>query len=240
MSSENGFKGRKIVLTGISRGIGLGSAEELLKQGAEIIGVSKNKENINTAKEKLAQFKESLTIIQGDIADPSTAKSTAQEVSQKWGSLDVLINCAGIQRYAESFEAEEESCLEETLKINVLGLHYFIRGLIPYLKKGQEPRILNFSSGAGMIKGVIDQGASDMGSYRLSKMAVNGMTMLYANHLKGKVSVLSFDPGWIKTDLGGPQAPEETPVAVARVIATLKLPWDVTGGFYKGSDKLTW
>ena len=240
MSSEKEFKGRKIVLTGISRGIGLASGEELLKQGAEIIGVSRNKENINTAKEKLAQFKESLVIIQGDIADPSTAKNTAREVSQKWGSLDILINCAGIQRYAKSFEEEEESCLEETLKINVLGLHYFIRELIPYLRKGQEPRIINFSSGAGMIKGVIDQGAGDMGSYRLSKLTVNGLTMIYANHLKEKISVLSFDPGWIKTDLGGPQAPEETPAAVDRIIATLKLPWDVTGKFYKGSDELPW
>lgn len=237
---ESWLPGKRVVLTGVSRGIGRAAAETLLSHKAQLIGVSRDRKNLDKAKAELAGFGAAVSFICGDIQDPKTAVLTAQEVKKRWGALDLLINCAAISRWAKSFEEDQEQWLEESFKVNVLSQHYMIRNLLPYLRKGTEPRILNFGSGAGMIKGVLDSGTGDMGSYRLSKLAVNGLSLLYANQLKGEVSVLSFDPGWIRTDLGGPNAPEDTPAAVQRLLETLSLDWSVTGQFVKGRDILPW
>jgi NAD(P)-dependent dehydrogenase (short-subunit alcohol dehydrogenase family) len=240
MNMESWLKGRRVVLTGVSRGIGRAVAETFLQSKAQLIGVSRDKKNLAKAKAELSGFGKAVSFVCGDIGEPKTAVLTAKEVEKRWGALDLLINCAAISRWAKSFEEDQESWLEESFRINVLSQHYMTRNLLPYLRKGKEPRILNFGSGAGKISGVMDGESGDMGSYRLTKMAVNGLTMLYATQLKGKVSVLSFDPGWIKTDLGGPNAPDEVGDAVKRFLDTLSLPWKVTGKFVKGQDILPW
>jgi len=237
---ESWLPGKRIVLTGISRGIGRATAEALLGHKAQVIGVSRDRKNLDKVKAELAGFGPAVSFVCGDIGDPQTAVLTAQEVKKRWGALDLLINNAAISRWAKSFEEDQESWLEESFRVNVLSQHYMIRNLLPYLRKGLEPRILNVGSGAGMITGVLDGGAGDMGSYRLSKLAVTGLSLLYANQLKGEVSVLCFDPGWIRTDLGGPNAPEDAPAAVQRILETLSLDWAVTGKFVKGRDILSW
>jgi NAD(P)-dependent dehydrogenase (short-subunit alcohol dehydrogenase family) len=237
---ESWLAGKRIVLTGISRGIGRAVAETFLKNKAQVIGVSRDPKNLKKVRSELSGFGPTVSFVCGDIADPKTAVLVAREVKKRWGALDLLINNAAISRWAKSFEEDQEQWLEESFKVNVLSQHYMTRNLLPYLRKGKEPRILNFGSGAGMITGVLDSGAGDMGSYRLSKLAVTGLSLLYANQLKGKVSVLCFDPGWIRTDLGGPNAPEDAPVAVQRLLETLSLDWRVTGKFVKGTDILSW
>jgi len=237
---ETWLPGKRVVLTGVSRGIGRAIAETLLQHKAQIIGVSRDRKNLDKAKADLAAFGPAVSFICADIQDPKTAALTAGEVKKRWGALDLLVNCAAISRWAKTFEEDQESWLEESFRINVLSQHYMTRNLLPFLRKGKEPRIINFGSGAGMIKGVLDSGTGDMGSYRLTKLAVNGLSLLYANQLKGEVSVLSFDPGWIRTDLGGPNAPEDTPAAVQRFLDTLSLDWEVTGKFVKGTDILPW
>ena len=232
--------GKRVVLTGISRGIGRAVAAALLENEAKVIGVGRNKDNLDKAAEELKGFGEAASFVLGDVGEVATATKVAEEVEKRWGALDLLINNAAIMRWAESFEEDEEQWLEESLRVNVLSAHYLTRKLLPFLRKAEKPRIINVSSGAGMIRGVLDSGTGDMGSYRLSKLALNGLTMLYASQLRGEVSVLSFDPGWIKTDLGGPDAPEEAPASVRRLINTIGLEWELTGKFVKGKDILNW
>jgi NAD(P)-dependent dehydrogenase (short-subunit alcohol dehydrogenase family) len=80
----------------------------------------------------------------------------------------------------------------------------------------------------------------NIASYRLSKWALNGLTMLQARQLKGQVHVSAFDPGWIKTDLGGPLAPGTTEEAAAGLLKTLLVPWQDTGNFYKDGQIIPW
>jgi len=237
---EPWLAGKRIVLTGVSRGIGRAAAETFLRHKAQVVGVSRDRKNLDKAKADLAGFGSAVSFVCGDIQDPRTAVQVAAEVKSRWGGLDLLLNCAAISRWAQSFEEDQEGWLEESFRVNVLSQHYMIRNLLPYLRKGTEPRILNFGSGAGMIAGVMDSGTGDMGSYRLTKLAVHGLSLLYANQLKGEVSVLCFDPGWIRTDLGGPNAPDDVADAVRRLLDTLSLDWTVTGKFVKGTDILPW
>jgi NAD(P)-dependent dehydrogenase (short-subunit alcohol dehydrogenase family) len=99
-----------------------------------------------------------------------------------------------------------------------------------------EPRIINVSSGAGTFKCL--QESPDMPTYRLTKYALNGLTLLWAAELKGKVAVNSLDPGWLKTDLGGPNAPGEPGDGGERMLEIAGLPFGETGKFYHGNKEI--
>jgi len=234
------FKGKRIVVTGVSRGIGRAAAEFFLSNGAEVIGVSKNPVPMRKTKKELAKFGKAVSLITADVGKPATSRRVAAEVKRRWGGLDVLFNCAAVLYRDGCLDQEKEDWLEKTLRVNVLGIHYMIRACLPYLLKGVQPRILNFSSAAAIISGAFERGDHDIASYRVSKLAVNAVTLVYAPRLKGKVSVLSFDPGWIKTEMGGPDAKDEMPEAIRRISDSLKLDWQVTGKFVCGENIYQW
>jgi NAD(P)-dependent dehydrogenase (short-subunit alcohol dehydrogenase family) len=237
------MKGKRVLLTGVSRGIGLKAAERLLEEGAEVIGVARNKANLEKARKKLKPFRKTVTFLLADVSKPNAGPKIKAAVGKRWGALDLLVNNAAILIPNETWAKEDESDLEKTLRVNVLGPHRIIRVLLPLLRKGNAPRVINVSSGAGMIKGNLDGSglnAQANPSYCLSKVALNGLTLLYSNHYRGQVSFISLDPGWIKTDMGGPNAMEETPAAAQRVLDAALMPSSVTGKFFKGKDELPW
>ncbi len=120
------------------------------------------------------------------------------------------------------------------MQVNLFGPQRLIQELLPWLKKGREPRIINVSSGAGKFEVLKSpEGAS----YKLSKYALNGMTLLYAADLQGQVAVNSVDPGWLKTDLGGPQAPGEPIDGAQRLLQLACKPFSETGKFWYGEEE---
>lgn len=105
----------------------------------------------------------------------------------------------------------------------------------PLLRKGHEPRIANVSSGAGTFAAMKDR---KIASYRLSKWALNGFTLLLAGELGGEVSVNAFDPGWVKTDLGGPNAPGSPTESARGALSIVTLPFAETGKFWKDGQEI--
>jgi NAD(P)-dependent dehydrogenase (short-subunit alcohol dehydrogenase family) len=72
----------------------------------------------------------------------------------------------------------------------------------------------------------------------MSKWALNGLTLLQATHLTGSIAVNAFDPGWVKTDLGGPNAPGSPVESAEGALAVVLLPFDVTGKFWKDRQEI--
>lgn len=107
--------------------------------------------------------------------------------------------------------------------------------LLPMLRLGREPRVVHVGSGAGTLEGVHMTGIA---SYRLSKWALNGLTMLQATHWAGAIAVNAFDPGWVKTDLGGPKAPGSPVESAEGALAVVTLPFAVTGKFWKDGREI--
>jgi len=232
------LQGKRVVLTGISRGIGLETAGVFLREGADVIGVSRDPHRLDAAMSELRQLGP-VSAVQVDLGRPDSAQAILAAALERWGAVDLLINNAAIGGRGASFEEETPDDLVDTVQVNVFGPHYLTHALLPLLLRGREPRIINVSSGAGMMKGRIDR-LADMASYRLSKLALTGMSLLWANALRGRVSVLALNPGRIGTDMGGPHAAEDPPAGARRLLDAALLPWEVTGVFVDGARVVPW
>jgi NAD(P)-dependent dehydrogenase (short-subunit alcohol dehydrogenase family) len=224
--------GRRIVLTGASRGVGREAVRLFSAEGAEIIGVARDPEKLAALAREFPTFQP----LVGDITDRGLGERVGSAVRERWGALDLLINNAAIQEYNAGFHAEPLDALERNVTTNVLSAHWLIHALLPLLVEGNEPRIINVSSGAGTLAAVRDE--PSMPAYRLSKLLLNGLTLSYAGDLKGKVAVNSLDPGWLKTDLGGPNAPGEPPDGAVRMLEVATKPFTLTGGFWYGAEPI--
>jgi NAD(P)-dependent dehydrogenase (short-subunit alcohol dehydrogenase family) len=226
------LQGRRIVLTGASRGVGREAVKLFSQEGAEIIGIARDGDKLAALAAEYPNFQ----ALPGDITDRSLGARVAEAVAKRWGKLDLLINNAAIQEYNAGFHAEPLDALERNLTVNVLSAHWLSHALLPLLLLGHEPRIINVSSGAGKLDAV--RAEPNMPAYRLSKLLLNGVTLSYAGDLKGKVAVNSLDPGWLKTDLGGPHAPGEPPDGAVRMLDLATKPFSITGGFWYGAEPI--
>jgi NAD(P)-dependent dehydrogenase (short-subunit alcohol dehydrogenase family) len=229
------MSGRRVLMTGASRGIGFEASELLLGEGAEVLGVARDAGRLEAARRRLLPLG-AFTCVVADLKERSATATVAEAVQARWGALDALVNNAGVQHYNQGVLDEDPEILEIEVRVNLLAPHHLIRALLPQLEKGREPRIVNVSSGAGQ-RAVVESDPT-MPAYRLTKYALNGMTILYAQGLKGKVAVNSLDPGWLKTDLGGPNAPGEPVDGAVRILELLEKPFSETGKFWYGAQQI--
>lgn len=227
------LSGRRVVLTGASRGIGFETVKLFSAEGAEILGVARDAGKLRALEAEFSGFRG----LPGDLTDRSLSARVAEETARRWGAVDLLINNAAIQNYNQGFHDEPLDVLEKNLVMNVLSAHWLIHALLPLLEKGREPRIINVSSGAGKFDAL--KAEPNMPAYRLSKYTLNGLTLLYAGDLRGRVAVNSLDPGWLKTDLGGPNAPGEPADGAQRMLELASKPFAETGKFWYGAEELT-
>jgi NAD(P)-dependent dehydrogenase (short-subunit alcohol dehydrogenase family) len=229
--------GRKILITGISRGVGLETARLFLAEGAELFGVGKDPARLDRVRNELDPSGERLTVFAADLVEPEAAQRIKAAVSKRWHSLDVLLNNAGIQidAGARGFVDNTEAVLKKSMEVNLMAPYRLSLALLPLLKAGTEPRIVQVSSGAGTFAAMKD---ANIASYRLSKWALNGFTLLLSAELAGQVAVNAFDPGWVKTDLGGPNAPGSPLESAHGALAIVTLPFSETGKFWKDGKEI--
>jgi NAD(P)-dependent dehydrogenase (short-subunit alcohol dehydrogenase family) len=224
--------GRRILITGISRGVGFETARLFLEEGAELIGVARDAVRLERARAALDPSGARLTVVAAELTAEDAPGRLAAAVEARWGALDVLFNNAAVQidGAARGISTLPEAVFQASLATNLVAPYRVTRALLPLLRRGVESRIVNVSSGAGNLESMQMQ---DIPSYRLSKWALNGLTLLLAGELAGEVSVNAFDPGWVKTDLGGPNAPGTPDESARGALAIVTLPFETTGKFWK-------
>src|SRR6516165_10653889 len=124
-----------------------------------------------------------------------------------------------------------------TLETNALGPFLLSQVLVPLLQRSKRPRIVNVSSGMGAFSEM----EGDLAAYRLSKTALNAVTVILAAELRGSVAVNAACPGWVRTDMGGRNADRDvaegadTPVWLA-----LDAPQRLTGKFFRDRKAIPW
>ena len=229
------FQGKRIVLTGATRGVGLESAKLFLAAGAEVFGTGRDQARLDRVAVELKRLGRFIPF-RADFDDPTAPAAVAAAVSATWPAVDLLLNNAAVQTWKPSWFDEGLGLLEGQWRGNVFAPHELIYRLVPLIEKGVEPRIVNVSSGAGTLQSL--QNSPDMPTYRLTKYALGGVTLLWAAQLKGRVAVNALDPGWLKTDLGGPNAPGEPADGGRRMVEICSLPWTTTGKFFHGNVEI--
>lgn len=217
------------LITGANRGIGFAIAQGLIAKGYQVIITARSLEKAQQAAEKLQG---NVIPVELDISRDRSIEQAVKILKQKSDRLDVLINNAGI--YPDegvNILTIERELLDLTFNTNTFGAIRMVQTLLPLLEKSEDARVINVSSGYGEIDGL----SADVPSYCLSKLALNGATIMLADALQSQgIVVNSMCPGWVKTDMGGTSAPRtpEQGADTAIWLATIA-PRSETGKFWR-------
>ncbi|OJJ76668.1 hypothetical protein ASPBRDRAFT_39154 [Aspergillus brasiliensis CBS 101740] len=206
------------LVTGASRGIGLELTRQLAAKSdndVKTVFAAARGSSDPLFQTLLTQHPGRVIFIPLDVTKEESVKNAVKHVTSvlQGGGLDVLINNAGVMTPGS---VEEMNDLEETFLVNVKGVHIVTKGFLPLLRKGDKKRIINISTSAGSIQLQPRYTAMPAPSYKITKAALNMLTVLYSQELAQEgFTVFCVSPGWLKTDLGSEDAdlPVETGVA---------------------------
>lgn len=232
--------GKRIaVVSGANRGIGFETCRQLSQQGFLTILTSRDENKGKAAVELLLQEGVDLIYHQLDVADLNSITRLASYVKEHFDRCDILINNAGVflDRGKSVFDVPLE-VLQETLEINFIGALSMCRAVAPFMRVHQYGRIVNVSSRMGSIANMGGYSAA----YKLSKLVMNAMTRIMADEIKEiNIKVNTMAPGWVRTDMGGPNAPRSLAQGVDTIIWLATLPDDgPTGGFFEDRKPISW
>jgi NAD(P)-dependent dehydrogenase (short-subunit alcohol dehydrogenase family) len=195
----------RVLVTGANRGIGLEFTRHLLHRGARVIAACRHPGKALKLTEFAAAYPGHLHILPLDLAKERSIAELAREAAVVTGALDLLINNAGVQVSGERYGELEAKTFVETFSTNAVGPLLLTQALTPLLARGEMPKVVNLSSNLGSLRKTTEFYTP---SYAISKAALNMVTRLLAAELGGAgITVISANPGWVKTDMGGEQAP---------------------------------
>jgi NAD(P)-dependent dehydrogenase (short-subunit alcohol dehydrogenase family) len=235
---------RTALVTGANRGLGFETARQLARSGYRVFLAARDRKKAEAAAQPLRNEGLDVSPLELDVTSDASCSRL-----RDLGPIDALVNNAGVMLESEenplaagllSQSAMDipSDLVRETLETNTLGAYRVIQAIARGMRERGYGRIVNVSSGLGQL--------NDMGggypAYRVSKTALNALTRIFAAELKDKgVLVNSVCPGWVKTDMGGPQARLEPEEGVKTIVWAATLPDDgPTGGFFRALKPIPW
>ena len=227
---------KNIFITGGNKGIGRGLVEKFSKDH-NVIFSARNKEKAQIINNELARNNIDYVIM--DVGDNKSVQNGIKNLKSKINSVDVLINNAGIlipglKHKIDAIDTDDDSIME-TFNINTVGALRVCKAVIPLMPS--ESRIINISSGMGQMEGM---GTGSL-AYRLSKSALNAMTIVLSQELIPKnIKVNAICPGWVQTDMGGYDATltvHESAESIKKFTLSDNFP---NGKFLRHGEELVW
>jgi NAD(P)-dependent dehydrogenase (short-subunit alcohol dehydrogenase family) len=251
------FTHRKVALvTGANKGIGRAAAEQLAALGMTVLIGARDPRRGEEAAAALRAAGGDAHAVTLDVTDPATVQEAAEQVEERFGHLDVLINNAGItgsgQVSPEDAHDQVPSSVDldmvrAVFETNVFGVIAVTNAMLPLLRRSPAPRIVNVSSGAGSLTLASDPDGPlatlpASAAYTPSKSALNSLTVQYANELrKDGILVNAADPGYVDTEINnhtGFLTPEQGAAVPVR-LATLGADGP-TAGFFSEVGSVPW
>lgn len=227
---------KTILVTGANRGLGLGFCKHYLQKNDHVFAAARNT-NTPQLKSLLSDYPKQFHLIDMDITDIASIKAAFEKVKKSTDHIDLLINNAG--RYGLDGPLSEDINTQDlllTYQTNVIGPMLVTKTFLPLIERGASKKIVHLST---LMASIQDNQSSGSYGYRMSKSALNMMSKNLSIDLKGK-GILSvvLHPGWVKTDMGGPNAPLDVDTSVEAMIGVIKtLSMENSGSFldYRGN-----
>jgi len=227
------------LITGATRGIGLEIARQLARRGLHVVIGARRLADGEKAAAMIRGHGGEATVLPIDVSDSASIQAATEAFSRLAERLDVLVNNAGIYPDRDiSILTVSRDQLTTTFQTNTFGPVIVTQAFLPFLRKASQARIINVSSGYGALEEL----SPEVPSYCLSKLALNGVTLMLARALQGdRIAVNSMCPGWVRTEMGGPTAPRsvEEGADTAVWLAT-EAPLELTGKFFRDRKEISW
>jgi NAD(P)-dependent dehydrogenase (short-subunit alcohol dehydrogenase family) len=223
--------GQVALVTGANRGIGEAIATRLADLGATVYAGARDPDDV-TAPDRRA--------VELDVTDESGIAAATDRVADEAGRLDVLVNNAGVFPESGPLHGTPTEDLDRTLAVNLRGPTLVAKHALPLLLEREGGRVVNLSSNLGQF--TTGEMGGDYPPYRVSKVGLGGLTAyLHAEYRSAGLIANAASPGWVRTDMGGPNAnrsPAEgadTPVWLSRF-----RPGSPGGRFWRDRERIEW
>jgi NAD(P)-dependent dehydrogenase (short-subunit alcohol dehydrogenase family) len=231
---------RVAVVTGANRGLGYEVSRQLASRGVRVLMCSREAVKGEAAAARVRYENGDALGCSLDVTDAASVAVLAKQIEDKYGAADILVNNAGILIDPEGSRVLDSSfdTYRQTMEVNLFGPLQLCLALVPAMRENGYGRVVNFSSGLGQL--------SEMGAgtpaYRISKSALNALTRTLAAELAGSnVLVNAVCPGWVRTDMGGPQASRSVEQGADTAVWLATLPdGGPSGGFFRDRKPIAW
>ena len=231
---------RVALVTGANRGLGLETSRQLFAKGLTVVMAGRDEAALMRARETLGQNEQSrVVIVRMDVTDARTITRAHRIIKEGVGPVDVLVNNAAVLlSESDDVLSITTDVYQRTFDTNVFGAIDVCRAFVPDMVQRRYGRIVNVSSGAGQLAKM----STYAPAYSMSKTALNAFTRILGATYEG-VGVLAnaVDPGWVRTDMGGPSAPRSPEQGADTIVWLATLPDDgPTGGFFHDRRAIQW
>ena len=227
------------LITGANRGIGREIARQLAAKGVQVVMAARRLAAAEDAAKAIVAEGDVAEALALDVDDAAGVAHAAKEFAERFDRLDILVNNAGVYHDKQNtILTAPRELFAGTLNTNTFGPIEIVQQFLPALRKGTAARIINMSSGYGQLSDL----SPDVSSYCLSKLALNGVTIMLAKALAADgIAVNSVCPGWVRTDMGGAEAPRSVQEgADTAVWLATEADHALTGKFFRDRAEISW
>jgi NAD(P)-dependent dehydrogenase (short-subunit alcohol dehydrogenase family) len=230
---------RVALVTGANRGLGFETSRQLVAKGLKVVLAGRDHDAIERARRNLDQSEARAMTVRMDVTDVASIAQAQRAIGQRFGSVDILVNNAAVLLFEDeevlSIPAE---AFQRTFDANLFGVIDVCRVFAPEMARAGYGRIVNVSSRAGQLATM----STYAPAYSISKAALNAFTRILAHTYRDSgVLVNAADPGWVRTDMGGPSAPRSPQEGADTIVWLATLPDNgPTGGFFHDRRAIAW
>lgn len=231
---------RIAIVTGGNRGIGLEICRQLAqREGITVLLTARNAAAGQRAAASLQGSGRYVTFHLLDVSEQLSVRRLVKFVADQFGRADILVNNAAV--YPDRGLTVQEidiGLVRQTMETNFYGPLRLAQHLAPLMRRHGYGRIVNVSSSMGSLSNMRGHALG----YRTSKVALNALTRVLAAELQGaNVLVNSVDPGWVRSDMGGPRAERSLSQGAETAVWLATLPDDgPSGGFFRDRQPVPW
>ncbi|MBY0084657.1 3-ketoacyl-ACP reductase [Brevibacillus brevis] len=219
------LKGKTAFITGAGKGIGRAIAIALAKEGVHLGLLARSEESLKQVAKEVEAYGVKVAIATADVSNYNAVTTAVASIKNELGQIDILINNAGVAKFGKFMELETSEW-EQIIQVNLMGVYYVTRAVLPGMIEQNAGDIINISSTAGQ------KGAPLTSAYSASKFGVLGLTESLALEVrKHNIRVTALTPSTVATDLaldlgltdGNPEKTMQPEDIAEFVVSQLKL-----------------